>query len=134
VLVHEVARMWFYGMVGDSQFRDPWLDEAFATYAESVVFPVSEDATERLLDTPGDVGAAMDGFDSAGGYVRCVYAKGGALLAAREAAGAEAFDAALRRYVDANAWTIATADDVARALQDLPAALDVLTAAGALDE
>ena len=77
----------------------------------------------------------MDGFDSAGGYVRRVYAKGGAaLLAAREAAGAEAFDAALRCYVDANAWTIATPDDVATALADLPAALDVLTAAGALDE
>jgi Peptidase family M1 domain len=133
VLVHEVAHMWFYGMVGDSQFRDPWLDEAFATYAESVVFPVSEDATAQVLETPGEVGAAMDEFDTAGGYFRQVYAKGGAaLLAAREAAGAEAFDAALRCYVDANAWTIATPDDVARALRDLPAALDVLTEAGAL--
>jgi hypothetical protein len=135
VLLHEVAHMWFYGMVGDSQFRDPWLDEAFATYAESVVFPASGDATAQVLDTPGEVGAAMDQFDTAGGYVRQVYAKGGAaLLAAREAAGAEAFDAALRCYVDANAWTIATPDDVARALQGLPAALDVLTAAGALDD
>ena len=68
------------------------------------------------------------------GYVRLAYGKGGAaLLAAREAAGAEAFDAALRCYVDANAWTIATPDDVAAALADLPAALDVLTEAGALD-
>jgi aminopeptidase N len=64
-----------------------------------------------------------------------VYAEGGAaLLAAREVAGAEAFDAALRCYVDANAWAIATPDDVARALQDLPAALDVLIEAGALDD
>jgi hypothetical protein len=135
VVLHEVAHMWFYGMVGDSQFRDPWLDEAFATYAESVAFPVSEDAAARALGTPGEVGAAMDQFDSAAGYVRRVYGKGGAaLVIAREAAGAEAFDAALRCYVDANAWTIATPDDVARALQDLPAALDVLTEAGALDE
>ena len=135
VLLHEVAHMWFYGMVGDSQFRDPWLDEAFATYAESVAFPVSEDAAARALGTPGEVGAAMDQFDSAAGYVRRVYGKGGAaLVIAREAAGAEAFDAALRCYVDANAWTIVTPDDVARALQDLPAALDVLTEAGALDE
>ena len=37
MLVHEVAHMWFYGMVGNSQFRDPWLDEAFASWAESVV-------------------------------------------------------------------------------------------------
>ncbi|WP_448610274.1 M1 family aminopeptidase [Geodermatophilus sp. URMC 60] len=135
VLLHEVAHMWFYGMVGDSQFRDPWLDEAFATYAESVAFPVSGDAAARALRTPGEVGAAMDQFDTAAGYFRRVYGKGGAaLLAAREAAGAEAFDAALRCYVDVNAWTIATPDDVARALEDLPAALDVLVEAGALDE
>jgi aminopeptidase N len=127
--------MWFYGMVGDSQFRDPWLDEAFATYAESVAFPVSADAAARVLGTPGEVGAAMGEFDSPAGYFRRVYGKGGAaLLAAREAAGAEAFDAALRCYVDANAWAIATPDDVAAALADLPAALDVLTEAGALDE
>ena len=37
VLVHEVAHQWFYGMVGLSQFRDPWLDEAFASWAEAVV-------------------------------------------------------------------------------------------------
>jgi hypothetical protein len=96
---------------------------------------VSEDTTAQLLETPGEVGAAMDEFDTAGGYFRQVYAKGGAaLLAAREAAGAEVFDAALRCYVDATAWTIATPDDVARALRDLPAALDVLTEAGALDD
>ncbi len=65
VLLHEVAHMWFYGMVGDSQFRDPWLDEAFATYAESVASPVSGDAAARALRTPGEVGAAMDRFDSA---------------------------------------------------------------------
>ena len=135
VLLHEVAHMWFYGMVGDSQFRDPWLDEAFASYAESIAFPVSGDAVARVLDTPGEVGAAMDAYDSTAGYFSRVYGKGGAaLLTAREAAGAEAFDAALRCYVDANAWTIATPDDVARALADLPAALDVLTEAGALDE
>jgi Peptidase family M1 domain len=135
VLLHEVAHMWFYGMVGDSQFRDPWLDEAFASYAESVGFPASDAEVDRALQAPGDVGSAMDEFPGTGPYFSRVYGKGGAaLLAAREAAGAEAFDAALRCYVDANAWTIATPDDVARALQDLPAALDVLVDAGALQE
>jgi hypothetical protein len=134
VLVHEVAHMWFYGMVGDSQFRDPWLDEAFATYAEAVGGRVSREAVDRTLAGPGDVGAAMDGFPDAGQYFDTVYGKGGAaLLAAREAAGAGSFDAAVRCYVQRNAWTIATPDDVATALADLPAALDVLVAAGALD-
>ncbi|MBW8767514.1 MAG: peptidase M1, partial [Geodermatophilales bacterium] len=55
-------------------------------------------------------------------------------LAARRAAGPEAFDAALLCYIDANAWTIATPSDVGAALADLPAALAVLVRAGALDK
>jgi hypothetical protein len=134
VLVHEVAHMWFYGMVGDSQFRDPWLDEAFASYAESVVSPVDPARTAAALDLPGDVGASMGEFPDDRSYVTTVYGKGAAmLLAARDAAGAETFDAALRCYVDARAWSIATPADVATALAGLPAARDVLVAAGALD-
>ncbi|MGK5112943.1 M1 family aminopeptidase [Geodermatophilus sp. CPCC 205506] len=133
VLVHEAAHMWFYGMVGDSQFRDPWLDEAFASYAESVAFPPDPAQVAQGLALPGDVGVAMDEFRSVEDYFARVYGKGAAALhRAREAAGAEAFDAALRCYVDTNAWTIATPDDVAAALADLPAALDVLLAAGAV--
>lgn len=133
VLVHEVAHMWFYGMVGNSQFRDPWLDEAFATWAEAVLDPSSAARLAPALDgVPGSVGASMDEFPP-GEYVDRVYGKGGAaLLEARDVAGAEAFDAAIRCYADTSAWGIATPDDVADALADLPAARDVLVAAGAL--
>ncbi|CCG05152.1 M1 family aminopeptidase [Blastococcus saxobsidens] len=135
VLVHEVAHMWFYGMVGNSQFRDPWLDEAFATYAEAVVNPSSARRLGFATGLHGDVGAAMDRFPTQQQYVARVYGKGGAtLLAAREAAGADAFDEALRCYVDAAAWRIATPEDVGTALAELPAAVDVLVRAGALDE
>jgi hypothetical protein len=134
VLVHEVAHMWFYGMVGDSQYRDPWLDEAFASYAESVVAEPDPERVERLLARPGDVGASMGAFPDDRSYVTAVYGKGAAmLLAARQAAGPAAFDAAVRCYVDEQAWTTATPADVARALRGLPAALDVLVTAGALD-
>ncbi|SNR49221.1 M1 family aminopeptidase [Blastococcus mobilis] len=135
VLVHEVAHQWFYGMVGNSQFRDPWLDEAFASWAEAVVDPGSGLVREAALDLPGPVGAAMDEYESSGRYFRLVYDKGGAaLLAAQRAVGEEAFEAAIRCYVDATAWSIATRTDVHRALTELPAALDVLVDAQALDE
>lgn len=134
VLVHEVAHMWFYGMVGDDQFRDPWLDEAFAGYAESVTRQPPADRVARDLAAEGDVGGSMADFADDRAYVRAVYAKGAAmLLTARERAGADAFDAALRCYADAAAWTTATPADVAAALADLPAALAVLQEAGALD-
>ena len=136
VLVHEVAHMWFYGMVGNSQFRDPWLDEAFATFAEETVNPPDAEEVAARLGLPGDVGDSMGDFadDGTVRYFATVYGKGGAtLLAARDAVGAEAFDLAIRCYVDANAWTIATPADVGAALAALPAAVAVLAAAGALD-
>ena len=133
VLVHEVAHQWFYGMVGNSQFRDPWLDEAFASWAEAVVDPGSGLVTEEALTLEGPVGAAMDEFASGGSYFRLVYDKGGAaLLEAQRTVGDEVFAAAVRCYVDATAWQIATPADVYRALVELPDALRVLVAAQAL--
>jgi hypothetical protein len=32
-VIHEVAHQWFYGLIGDDQLEQPWLDEAAATYA-----------------------------------------------------------------------------------------------------
>ena len=135
VLVHEVAHMWFYGMVGNSQFRDPWLDEAFASWAESVVDGPDSLVDRSALSLEGPVDGSMADYRDDHSYFRLVYDKGGAaLLAARDAAGPDAFDAAIRCYVDANAWSIATPDDVGAALADLPAALTPLLQAQALDK
>ena len=133
VLVHEVAHMWFYGMVGNSQFRDPWLDEACASWAETIVDGSQGLVDQGALSMNGAVGGSMADFPDDGDYFPVVYDKGGsALLAARVAAGPEAFDAAIRCYVDANAWSIATPEDVYAALDDLPAALPPLIDAQAL--
>ena len=31
---HELSHQWWYGIVGDDQFHEPWLDESFATWSE----------------------------------------------------------------------------------------------------
>ena len=130
ILVHEIAHMWFYGMIGNSQFRDPWLDEAFASYAEGLVGEPARDGTD--LEIPGDIGDSMSDFPDADEYFDVVYGKGGAVLtAARDAAGADEFDRALRCYINAQAWQIAVPDDVAAALSELPAAIEILDEAGA---
>lgn len=33
-ITHEVAHQWFYAIVGDNQYREPWLDESFASWSE----------------------------------------------------------------------------------------------------
>ena len=131
VAVHETAHQWFYAMVGDSQALHPWLDEAFASYAEQLV---DGGADPSAADLPGRVDSSTESYgDAEGAYYRTTYDKGaGALHAARAAAGADAFDRALRCYVNANAWRIAVPQDLAAALARLPKAIAVLTKAGAL--
>ncbi len=131
VLVHEVAHMWFYGMVGNDQGSNPWLDESFATYAEGLV--TGQQVDPGALQQSLDVGLPIGEFSGAETYIDIVYGKGSAMLdLAREESGADAFDSAIRCYVNANAWQIARPQDVESALRELPAALDVLRGAGAL--
>lgn len=132
VAVHETAHQWFYAMVGDSQSLHPWLDEAFASYAEQLVDGNPD--TEISLQVPGAVDRSVESYGSdMDSYYFITYSKGAAALhAAREAAGSRAWDAAVRCYVNANAWRIANPDDFAAAIKKFPAAVSVLKKAGAL--
>jgi aminopeptidase N len=141
VITHESAHMWFYGMVGDDQSLHPWLDEAFATAAEKLVdvqlfngtlalTPDDEQALAGTRPVDSPVSAFVGNLIA---YDDVVYAKGGAaLVKARTTAGAAPYDAAIRCYVNAHAWTVAAPSDVAAAFKNLPAALAVLRTAGAV--
>ncbi len=141
LLTHELAHQWFYGLVGNNAGRHPWLDESTATYAQERVDPtaLSGEDPHEWLGLDGQVGRPMTWWAQQRRpdreYVATVYRGGGrALLQAREAAGGDAFDAAIRGYLRANAHTIAEPADLADALADLPAATDVLRSAGALTD
>jgi aminopeptidase N len=133
VVPHEVAHQWFYGLVGDDQATDPWLDEAFATYGEALVDPEGSGPYLDEAGSNGAVGRPMSYWASRGtDYGRVVYEKGaGALLTAR-AQGPALFDALLRCYVRENAYRVASPADLATALAPMPPALRVLREAGAL--
>ena len=132
VAVHETAHQYFYAMVGDSQAQHPWLDEAFAQYAEQLIDNTPE--PPGVLSTPGTVDSSTESYGAdANQYYFVTYDKGAAALeAARTAAGPSAWDAALRCYVAHNAWRIANPADLAAALRGLPAAIQILKQAGAL--
>jgi hypothetical protein len=132
VAVHETAHQWFYAMVSDSQATHAWLDEAFASYAEQLVD--DDPPPPETLNMRGNVDAPTASYGSyAGLYYTVTYNKGSAALqAARAAAGPAKFDAAIRCYVNANAWRIANPSDLEAALHNLPAAISVLRKAHAL--
>jgi hypothetical protein len=135
---HEVAHMWFYGLVGNNQARDPWLDEAFAEYAEVLVNDTAG-AEVRFVVPPrvrNRVGETMRWYSALGHpdyYGAGVYRQGGAMLhRARRTVGSATFDRLLRNYIDAHAHQIVTDDDVVRAFAGAPKVVKILRDYGAI--
>jgi hypothetical protein len=137
LVTHELAHMWFYGLVGNDQGKHPWLDESFATAAQ-----LAADGQDRAHASVADtelppVGSPMTVWteyaNPSSVYYETVYTLGGAALdEARDRVGHEAFDAALRQYLQDNAWSVATPEDVRAAFSHLPEVLAVLREVGAV--
>lgn len=135
LIAHELAHLWFHNLVGNNQAQHPWLDEAFSTWAQQIVTPAR--TTENAGDGP--VGGSMSYWAnqrrSSSAYVDSVYALGGrTLLEARDEVGADAFDGAVRAYLHANAWQLATPADLSAALTPVPDAAAMLREAGAFTQ
>ena len=137
LVTHELAHMWFYGLVGNDQGEHPWLDESFATFAQLVADGDEQPYAHRPGADLPPVGGSMTYWSElrspSDTYYETVYTRGGAaLVEARERAGHEAFDAALARYVRENSYSVATPSDVREAFAELPEVLGVLEQVGAL--
>lgn len=88
-VVHETAHQWWYVTVGNNEYREPWLDEALATYSEAMYFEryYGKEAMSRTLSpswslekldkSPGD---RLDRFENATEYSIIVYLKGANIL------------------------------------------------------
>jgi hypothetical protein len=117
---HEVAHQWFYGLVGNSQGRDPWLDEGLATWGEARFERTLDDYVDRPVpgDAAGRVGEPMTFWESrTDNYYRGVYVQGAQLLAAL--GPPEKVDCALRLYVANEAYGIARPVDLLDAVQQV---------------
>lgn len=117
---HEVAHQWFYGLVGNDQGRDPWLDEGLASWAEARFEGTLDDfaAKDIPADAEGRTGQAMTFWESRqSSYYRGVYVQGA--LALRSLGDADLVDCALRLYVAERSFGIATPDDLVAALRQV---------------
>lgn len=104
-VVHEVAHQWFYGVIGNDQVAEPWLDEAAATYATALYYEFAinpgrgtaylsdfRDFVREIdrVDTP--IGGAVGEYAPFGDYGALVYYKGALFLdALRSEMGEEEF-------------------------------------------
>lgn len=129
---HEVAHMWFYGLVGNNQARDPWLDEGLASYAEARVEGTLPSFRSRTIpaDAKGRAGEPMTYWEGhQGSYYRGVYVQGAQALAAL--GDPELVDCALRLFVAANAHRVATNRALVEAIRPVfPDAATVLARYG----
>jgi hypothetical protein len=120
-LVHEVAHQWFYGLVGNDQFRDPWLDEGFATYGQARVDGQLAYQRSRAIPAAGrgQLGQSMAYWATApGAYYLSVYV-GGLQAAAKYGDGLGGYgplDCAIRRYARDRAYSVARPSDLLAAL------------------
>lgn len=120
-VAHEVGHQWFYGLVGDDQLDDPWLDEALTQFATLQYYadkygPGGEAGFRNSLDARWDgvnraeipIGLPVAEY-SGQEYSAIVYGRGPLFFVAlRERIGMETFDAFLKEYTETLSWNIAT--------------------------
>jgi hypothetical protein len=131
---HEVAHQWFYGLVGNDQGRDPWIDEGLASWAEAQINGSYASFVSRPIPADGRnrIGEPMTYWNAhQASYYRSVYVQTVQALAALGVSSA-AVDCALARFVAANAYRVATPQALVDALKTAaPNAVSVLARYGA---
>jgi hypothetical protein len=145
-IAHEVSHQWWYSLVGNDVFDEPWLDEALATYSSMLYFEATPGGArprdflelwrnrwQQLRDEGGDepVVKPLSYFEQPEkqkAYGAVVYRKGALFFdALRKEIGDEAFFGALRKFYAQKRYGIATTQDLlalfeqesGRSLQDL---------------
>jgi aminopeptidase N len=120
-VAHEVGHQWFYGLVGDDQLDDPWLDESLTQFitlqyyidqygagAASGFQASLEDRWNRVGRTNIPVGLPVAGYQGVE-YGAIVYGRGPLFFVAlRDEMGTDAFDTFIKEYTENLSWGIAT--------------------------
>jgi hypothetical protein len=123
--IHEVAHQWWFGLVGNDQALEPWLDETLATYSERIFY---ERASPFLVGVwwnfrvndfqpSGKIDITIYKGGSFRPYTNAVYLRGAKFMEnLRTRMGEESFFAFIRDYSDQMSYKIATSDDFFRIL------------------
>ncbi|MFC2030842.1 M1 family aminopeptidase [Chloroflexota bacterium] len=128
---HEVSHQWFYGIVGNDQLTEPWLDEAIAEYSGYLFYerylPDDTDwwwtsSVDQWVPT-GKIDSLVYEFRSNREYVDAVYRRGAQFIRdLREAMGDPAFFAFLQEYQRRNAYRLAKSRDFFALIQEFTTA------------
>jgi len=126
--VHETAHQWWYGVVGNDQIDEAWLDEGFATYSEGIFTEeefgsangklyyeyLEESAKEDIKSQAYDgvILKPLSSYKNWNDYGPAVYTGGAVLLSEiRKKVGDEDFFRILQSYYQEYSFKIATTED-----------------------
>jgi hypothetical protein len=133
-LVHEIAHQWWFGIVGDDQWNEPWLDEAMAEYSaaslpERIGAPDRLGLCSSLPRRRPPLDSTMARFDKAPPrlYSRTIYVAGACALKRLEhGLGRARMDRFLRGLVSSHHYgVLTTAGFVAALRKAAPPGFDV---------
>ncbi len=125
VIAHEIAHQWWYSIIGNDVLRDPWMDEALATFSSVMVLETSSPGNDyigryqtQVSDydkiVPGQsIEQPLEAFQSRDSqYGLVVYLKGALFFnAVRQQMGEVVFHQALKTYyLDHQYQLVAPAD------------------------
>jgi len=123
--IHEAAHQWWFGLVGNDQAMEPWLDEALATYSERIFYERFSPGVDGVwwnfrvndFQPTGKIDISIYQGGMFRPYTDAVYLRGAKFMEnVRTRVGDEVFFAFIRDYATQMGHKIATADDFFRIL------------------
>ena len=118
VVTHELAHEWWYALISDDQAQAPWLDEAFASYAEEAAGAQQRPWCRRPGPARASSRAARrtSGAGATPATARSTPRARACSTCCASAWAARVFDAALRDYALANRYGWSTAAEFRAAM------------------
>jgi len=133
VVAHETAHQWWYGVVGNNEVKEPWLDEALTEYSTVLYYEhkygreKGEEIYDKMIYKPyavyeatrgaGAILRSLDQFSDWMEYSAMIYSRGAIMFKKLEAKiGKDTLHKALRFYYRENMYKNATTSDFIKAI------------------
>jgi len=136
VVAHEIAHQWWYGIVGNNEAREPWLDEALTEYSTLMYFEqkygahIKEQVYEKIIknqyenytdlykNSDVEILRGLDDFSSSYEYSSIVYSRGAMFVEElRQTMGDDNFMKAIKKYFEYFKYDNVTTADFFRVFQ-----------------